>query len=403
MGIFGKSNDPSKPSFAERAAIFASIAAGDDPAAAFIQRNIADRARRSGQDQFLNTLTDQLQPGYSQGPQIGVTVPEAGQAAEVPQFQLPQRTRDPININSPNLPALAVQAQRLGIPLNGLLDVLKAQQPDVHYDRGYGYNSKTGQPAGDFHTDLDKGMRPGPNGTVGNAPGYVDAAAEAAGAVTGAQERAKAPYTFPTFKGPDGRDITVSAATAAALGSKGGMISQGQSPAEASAAKAKADAQAAAQIALPQTVNSATQALTLIGQLKSSPVLKWRTGALGLAPATPGTAGADFDAMSNQLKGKVFLEAFSTLKGGGQITEVEGQKATQAIARLNQTQTTEGYVSALSDLESVIKSGLQRAQNQAGGGGSTAPPPKPSDGAAILKGMSLAERMALARQRGLIK
>ena len=58
----------------------------------------------------------------------------------------------------------------------------------------------------------------------------------------------------------------------------------------------------------------------------------------------------------DQIKGKAFLEAFDRLKGGGQITEIEGQKAEQAIARLNTAQSPDDFRDALMELRGVIES-----------------------------------------------
>ncbi len=44
----------------------------------------------------------------------------------------------------------------------------------------------------------------------------------------------------------------------------------------------------------------------------------------------------DFNAMLDQVQGGAFLQAFESLKGGGQITQIEGEKATQAIVRAQQ-------------------------------------------------------------------
>jgi len=69
-----------------------------------------------------------------------------------------------------------------------------------------------------------------------------------------------------------------------------------------------------------------------------------------------------FEAYHDQIKGKAFLAAFESLKGGGQITEVEGLKAEQATARLNLAQDEEDYKKALMDLRDVIKDVLERNQ-----------------------------------------
>lgn len=52
----------------------------------------------------------------------------------------------------------------------------------------------------------------------------------------------------------------------------------------------------------------------------------------------------------DKIKGGVFLNAFESLKGGGQITELEGKKAEEAGARLLTTQSPEDFRAALAEL-----------------------------------------------------
>jgi hypothetical protein len=54
-----------------------------------------------------------------------------------------------------------------------------------------------------------------------------------------------------------------------------------------------------------------------------------------LTPNLPSVDAARAATFLDQIGGAAFLTAFETLKGGGQITEVEGEKATNAIARLS--------------------------------------------------------------------
>ena len=68
----------------------------------------------------------------------------------------------------------------------------------------------------------------------------------------------------------------------------------------------------------------------------------------------------------DQIKGQAFLQAFEALKGGGQITEVEGQKATDAIVRLAQYQDEASFTAALKELRGIVQNGLSRAQANAG-------------------------------------
>lgn len=95
------------------------------------------------------------------------------------------------------------------------------------------------------------------------------------------------------------------------------------------------------------------------------PALESITGMIQgrLPPLTQ--AGTDLAARIDQLKGKAFLEAFESLKGGGAITELEGKVATDAIARLNRAQSDTAFIAALNDLRAVLKVGIDRAKNSA--------------------------------------
>lgn len=79
----------------------------------------------------------------------------------------------------------------------------------------------------------------------------------------------------------------------------------------------------------------------------------------------PGTSAADFDALFNQVTGAAFLEAFETLKGGGQITEREGQVATQAITRLSRNISEVEFIEAANELRDIMRRGLERAEARA--------------------------------------
>jgi hypothetical protein len=89
-------------------------------------------------------------------------------------------------------------------------------------------------------------------------------------------------------------------------------------------------------------------------------------GPLDARTPTFGESATRFESYHNQLKGKAFLAAFESLKGGGQITEIEGQKAEQAISRLNLAMSEKDYKEALQDLRQVVEQGLQRAKDQWG-------------------------------------
>lgn len=120
---------------------------------------------------------------------------------------------------------------------------------------------------------------------------------------------------------------------------------------------------------LPRALEKATEALALIDKIAKHPGRATGTGLSSkLDPRNyiAGTDAADFGIMNKQLVGKTFLEAFESLKGGGAITEVEGKKATDAIARLDVAQSDEAYLEALQDLKGVITRGMETARKKAG-------------------------------------
>lgn len=132
------------------------------------------------------------------------------------------------------------------------------------------------------------------------------------------------------------------------------------------AAEERGKALGKAQVELPNTLAKADQSIKLIDDILSDKNLPIATGAMSVFTKIPGTPTYDVGQKMEQLKGKAFLEAFESLKGGGQITEVEGKKATDAIARLSSSQTTSGYTAALKELREVIATGMESARAKAG-------------------------------------
>lgn len=94
--------------------------------------------------------------------------------------------------------------------------------------------------------------------------------------------------------------------------------------------------------------------ISSIDGILSDPALDSSTGMLSILQSVPGTPQRRFGARANQLEGQAFLQAFESLKGGGQITEIEGQKATQAIGRLDTAQSADDYRAALNELRDVL-------------------------------------------------
>jgi hypothetical protein len=122
-----------------------------------------------------------------------------------------------------------------------------------------------------------------------------------------------------------------------------------------------------AQTDLPRVAANADQMLANLDQFEKHPGTRFLYGGYGIAPIVPGTPQADAAAVLEQIGGKAFLEAFNSLKGGGQITEKEGEKATAAITRLgNRKQSYAGAKQAVAELRAIVKAGASRARQKAG-------------------------------------
>jgi hypothetical protein len=80
---------------------------------------------------------------------------------------------------------------------------------------------------------------------------------------------------------------------------------------------------------------------------------------LGLDPET-----ARVRARIDQLKGGAFLQAFESLKGGGQITELEGKKAEDAIGRFKTAQDPNDFRDALKEYRFYLDIGARRAMGE---------------------------------------
>lgn len=86
--------------------------------------------------------------------------------------------------------------------------------------------------------------------------------------------------------------------------------------------------------------------------------------ALPGARFVPGSAARDFVASHDQAVGAAFMQAFETLKGGGQITVTEGEKATAALTRMNLAQSEAEYVRAAREFQTEVKKVLDIAEKR---------------------------------------
>lgn len=148
-------------------------------------------------------------------------------------------------------------------------------------------------------------------------------------------------------------------------------------------ATATGKAQGTASVELGPALVDANRTVQKIDELLADPALASATGWQGyvpdaILPMTPGGGQGALNARTkiNQLHGRAFMDAYATLKGGGQITEIEGEKATDALARLNDPRINDAdYKTALVDFRDAVQSGINKLAARAGQPAPTVNPP----------------------------
>jgi len=137
-------------------------------------------------------------------------------------------------------------------------------------------------------------------------------------------------------------------------------------------AKVKAEDLAKAQMGMGQSQENTRQLLDTLDSIENSKGLSAVVGMpnplggrIPFLGNIPGTPAADFQAKLDQLGGKQFLQAFESLKGGGAITEIEGQKATNAIASMQASQSEEAFRKSLQEFKEIVIRASERAQQKA--------------------------------------
>lgn len=125
---------------------------------------------------------------------------------------------------------------------------------------------------------------------------------------------------------------------------------------------------------LPRKQLDAQRTIAVIDKLlapdgTAHPGLRGNFGMAGQFPNLPGGKAADAASLIEQVKSRAFLEGFNNIRGGGAITEAEGQKATTALIRAQNAQSYEAFLEALADFKYQVQTGMELARRQAGVGG----------------------------------
>jgi len=134
-------------------------------------------------------------------------------------------------------------------------------------------------------------------------------------------------------------------------------------------------AQTDARLALPGARIAFDKAIGEVNRLRDHPGksasqgLKGIEYAFGASPKPfPGTDAADFHAIREQAAGGAFLTAYQQLKGGGPITDLEGQAALAAMTRMANPDISETeFDRALDDYIEALEAGYKKLENAAGG------------------------------------
>lgn len=126
-------------------------------------------------------------------------------------------------------------------------------------------------------------------------------------------------------------------------------------------------AQGEARNALPAAVSRAEETVGILDKIRTHPGLDSGTGMTGVAMTrVPGTDAYDFDQLRTQAQGTAFLTAIGEMRGTGAISNVEGEAATQAVARMRAAQSKGAFLEALDDYERVVRKGVANTYRQAG-------------------------------------
>jgi hypothetical protein len=152
---------------------------------------------------------------------------------------------------------------------------------------------------------------------------------------------------------------------------------------------AKSDVAALAEA--PTAIEQGNRAMALLNRMVGDPKARGTAaqphpGFQGVVGATllpgarlvQGTPEADFDAMLEQVLGGAFLEAYERLKGTGQITEIEGKKATQAITRMQRSVSESEFMQAATEFRSALQTALDRTNTRLSTARTRTQPPAPT-------------------------
>ena len=144
---------------------------------------------------------------------------------------------------------------------------------------------------------------------------------------------------------------------------------QGEIAAQSTTVAEKSQEQVDKALKMDESLADVQSKVDFLDKLKTHPGLSPMVGGKGISTgflgiAVPGTDAANFNADLKRVQGQNFLTAFNQLKGAGQITEIEGAKATQAITSMSTSQSEEEFKKSLEELQGVLRTGMERTRKR---------------------------------------
>lgn len=147
-------------------------------------------------------------------------------------------------------------------------------------------------------------------------------------------------------------------------------MAPGDLAAEKSAGRERGEVMGKNQGNLPAMENNAQKMVRDIDNLINDPYLSRMLGPIDSRLPNLSADSGRVQARIDQIQGKTFLQAFDSLRGAGQITESEGEKATQSLNRLQATQVgTKDFYEAAEEFKKDIQDLLLVARQKASGDG----------------------------------
>jgi len=133
---------------------------------------------------------------------------------------------------------------------------------------------------------------------------------------------------------------------------------------------------AAAKVGLPTALNNADKIVRTIDSVINDPYLSHMVGPINGRLPNLSSRSQDLQSKIDQIGGQSFLQAYGTLRGGGQITEVEGAKATASLNRLQNSKVgSPEWIAAAKEFRNDVLDLAEIAKRKASGNFTPLPAP----------------------------